>query len=265
MTFGQDIDSCISLAYTIELSSDFSKLFRSAESSTVAPAKPFSRTTRLQRDRPGTSSAQQVSNTPRSRCQFLRSKTATTLKVPNRKGHSSQKLPSRTLGSVCRSTAAVLQQSCDDELETAAVFCSTALPPANLNVSLKFAGRNEPVQAMIDTGSMGSFITASAAAQNILKVRTKRKVTALAFGDSLVTSGTTQRKIELNQRTYQVTFTVVKHLIADVILGLDVLRQHHSVRLELCGDQPETVKCAGINELVFPKMKIAPPTILCSI
>ena len=39
------------------------------------------------------------------------------------------------------------------------------LPPATLNVSLKFAGSNEQVQAMIDTGSTGSFINASTAAK----------------------------------------------------------------------------------------------------
>ena len=124
--------------------------------------------------------------------------------------------------------------------------------PATLNVNLKFAGSNEQVQAMIDTGSTGSFINASAAAKYSLKVRSKRKVTALANGDSLITSGTAKAEIEVNQKTYQVVFTVSKHLVEDVILGLDVLRHHYSVRLELGGDQPETVICAGI--------KIAPPT-----
>ena len=34
------------------------------------------------------------------------------------------------------------------------------------------------------------------------------------------------------------------------------------MRLELGGDQPETVISAGLKELEFPAMKIAPPTIL---
>ena len=59
-------------------------------------------------------------------------------------------------------------------------------------------------------------------------------------------------QIEVNQRTYQVTFTVTEHLVADVILGFDVLRQYHSVTLELGGEGPKTVICGGINELVFP-------------
>ena len=54
-----DIDSCISLSCGIELSNDFSKSFRSAESSTAAASKPFSQTTRQQPDRPRTSAAQQ--------------------------------------------------------------------------------------------------------------------------------------------------------------------------------------------------------------
>ena len=133
-------------------------------------------------------------------------------------------------------------------------MCSTGISPATLNVSLKFAGSNEQVQARIDTGSTGSFISASTAAKYGLNVRAKRKVTALANGDSLITLGTAKAKIEVNQKTYQVLFTVAKHLVADVILGLDVLRQHHSVRLELGGDRPETV--------IFAAVKIVPPTIL---
>ena len=82
----------------------------------------------------------------------------------------------------------------------------------------------------------------------------KRKVAASGNGDSLVSSGIAQAKIEMNQKTYY-TFTVAKHL-ADVILGLDVLRQHHSVILELGGDQPEAVISARLNQLVFSEMKI---------
>ena len=89
-------------------------------------------------------------------------------------------------------------------------------------------------------------------------------LSALANGDSLVTSGTAQAKIEVNQKSAQVTVTVAKHLVEDVFLGLHVLRQHRAVRLELGGDQPETVLCAGINELVFPEMKNALPAILSS-
>ena len=102
------------------------------------------------------------------------------------------------------------------------------LPPlcaATPSVSLNFAGSNEQVQALIETGSTGSFISASTAAKYGLKVRAKRKVTALANGDSLVLSGTAEAKIEVNQRNYRVTFTVAIHLVGDIILGLDVLRQ----------------------------------------
>ena len=95
---------------------------------------------------------------------------------------------------MCRSTAAVLQQSTDDEIETAAVWCSTDLPPAKLLVNINYAGSKKPVQAMIDSRSTGSCISTSTAAKNGLKVRTKLKVTALANGDSLVTSGTSQGK-----------------------------------------------------------------------
>ena len=88
-----DIDSCKSLACAIELSSDFSKSFRSAESSTVAATKPFSQTTRQQLDRPGNSAAQKVSNKPRPRCQFCGLK-----QHPRSKWQPKRTLVSKTLG-----------------------------------------------------------------------------------------------------------------------------------------------------------------------
>ena len=89
---------------------------------------------------------------------------------------------------------------------------------------------------MIDTGSTGSFISASTAAKDSQEVCAKRNVTALAIGDTLVTTGTAQPKIEVKQKTYKVTLTIAKHLVAKDILGLDFLQQHHSVRLELGGE-----------------------------
>ena len=157
----------MSLACAIELSSDFSKSFGSAESSTVAAAKPFSRTTRRQPDRPGTSAAHQVANKTRPRCQFCCLKQHPRSKCPAKKDtfHNCSKAGHWASG--CRSTAAVLQQYCDDELETAAVSCSTGQSLAKLKVSLKFAGRNEPDQAMVATGSSRSFISASTAANMV--------------------------------------------------------------------------------------------------
>ena len=118
----------------------------------MAAAKSFSQTTRRQPDRPGTSAAQQDTNKFRRRCQFCGLKQHARSKCPAKKDtcHKSSKAGHWT--SVCRSTAAVLQQSSDDEHETAAVLCSTGLPPANLNVIINFPGSNEQVQAMIDPG-----------------------------------------------------------------------------------------------------------------
>ena len=119
---------------------------------------------------------------------------------------------------------------------------------------------------MTDTGSTGSYISASTAAKCGLNVRAKRKVTALANGDSLITSGTAKAKIEVNQKTYQFFFTVAKDLVADVILGLDVLRQHHSVRLELGGETRDDyiyrAQGIGVLQPYFPKQFIVPNRLL---
>ena len=52
---------------------------------------------------------------------------------------------------------------------------------------------------------------------------------------------------ECHRKTYQVAFTIAKQIVADVISELEVLRQHHSVRLESGSDRPETVICAGLD------------------
>ena len=130
-----------------------SKFFRRADSLTVAAAKPFSQTTRRQLNQPGTSADQQVSNKSRPRCSFCGLKQHPRSKYPTKIETSNKCSKAGHWASVCRSTAAVLQQSFDDELEFAAVLCSDGLPPANLNISLKFIGSNEPDQAIFDTGS----------------------------------------------------------------------------------------------------------------
>ena len=127
-----DIDDCISLACAIELSSDFSKSFRGAESSTVAATKPFSQTTRRQPDRSGNSAAQQVSNKPRPRFQICGLKQHPRSKCPAKKDTCHKCSEAGHWASVCRLTAAVLKQSSDDEPETAAVLCSTGISPATL-------------------------------------------------------------------------------------------------------------------------------------
>ena len=121
MTIGEDsnadIDICISFACAIELPSNFSKSFRSTESSTVAATKPFSQTTRRQHDRPGTSAAQQVLNKLRPRCRFCRLEQHPRSKCPADKDTCHKCSKAAHWASVCRSTAVVLQQSSDDKLD----------------------------------------------------------------------------------------------------------------------------------------------------
>ena len=169
-------DSCISLACAIDLSSDISKSFWSVESSTVAAAKPLSQKTQRQLDWTGTSASQQVANKPRPRCQTcgLKEQTGSKCSVKKYACHKCSK--ARHWASVCISNAAVLQQSSDDELDTAAGLCNTGLPRANLNVSflnLNIAGSSEPIQAILDTGSTRSFISASTGVKHGLKVCTE--------------------------------------------------------------------------------------------
>ena len=124
-----NIDSCISLACAIDLSSDFSKAFRSAKSSIVAAAKPLFQTTLRHPDCLGTS-----------------------LRCPTGLEQASFALL------VLRSKTAPTHLMNSSRLPLFCVVLSCRLPI--------FTGSNEKFQAMVDTGSTGSFISASTAAKD---------------------------------------------------------------------------------------------------
>ena len=157
-------------------------------------SKIFRQSTRWQADQPGTTAAQQTLNKSRPRCHyecFLSLNQQPRSRCPAKKVTCLKCSKAGQWASVCKSTAASLQESSNDELETAAVLCSTGQPPANISVRLKFALSSEQVEAMLDMWSTCYFICAPTAVKYSLKIRPMRKVTALANGDYLITTGTT--------------------------------------------------------------------------
>ena len=77
----------------------------------------------------------------------------------------------------------------------------------------------------------------------------------LANGDALVTSGTTQGKIEVDQKTYQ-----------DILLLMLFWNLTFSDNITLSDWSQDVINpiCAGLNELVFPVTKTAFPSLLFS-
>ena len=119
--------------------------------------------------------ARQVSNKPRSRCQFCGIKLHPRSKCPDKNCTCQKGSKAGHCASVCRSIAAVLQTSPDDELETA-VLCSTGLLPVSLNISFNFRVSNQPVPAMIHNGFTSYFISFLTTAKYGLEVCAKQKI-----------------------------------------------------------------------------------------
>ena len=249
------LNDCITLASAIEISTDYSKTFHSTSS------------TRGTSDSPSVAAARQATPLNKQRypsnrvessnqlCYFCGSSLHPRRNCPakdsvcnkcGKKGHWSK---------VCRSQTAAARQ---EDTSAAAILCSASSDSRTSSRAIycpvAINGGTE-TDALIDSGSTHSFITSKLATQLKLPVKKKQTTTRMADNSLTKTDGQVPVNLRLRGFNYPVTLTVIDSLVADIIVGMDVLAQHDTVELNTGGSLPK-LSCA-----TFPAMYVKPPDI----
>lgn len=114
---------------------------------------------------------------------------------------------------------------------------------------------------MVDSGSVGTFISKNTARKLKLFVIPKLKTVALADPNHHAKIiGETVVDISLNGKNHHaMTVEVIKDLFTDMIVGKDFLKQYKTVTLKFDGPREELVIGAMGKSNSFPCIKISPP------
>lgn len=251
--------ACIALANAIDISTGYSRNFNSGSGSGS-----------------GTSIAQAIASTPLVAAANPRSQTCF---FCGRSRHRRSQCPAKNeacrncgktghWATVCKSKAMASTEveDANDSSKTAAMLLCTAdtsmvhKPGRACFAQVTINGGSEACKALIDSGSTHSFIKAAHARNLKLPISWKSSSTRLADNSVGRTSGETVANICMNGVEYRVRLTVVDALVAEMIIGMDVLSQHKVVELNADGKLPKvSFTCAA-----FPTMNIDPPDIFSS-
>ena len=149
---------------------------------------------------------------------------------------------------VCRSNGSVWRQqqtdTCASVMKLTQNICSLNEPDQShnkVNISIKINGVH--ANALVDTGSTLSHLSDSFRKRLKLKLQNSNQSIGLAVKDCSSSSvGTCKVKVELKGESYdKVPMTVLKHLLADAILGQDlhgIMELHQSVNIHFGGFKP---------------------------
>jgi len=113
--------------------------------------------------------------------------------------------------------------------------------------------------ALIDTGSDKSFISLEFCKKHGIAFKPCRSgKVLLADHSQMRTIGQLSTEIEWDNRFYVVCAPVVQSLIADVVLGLDLLSQHKSLTVEFSGKREPISVCLAMTQINSQTYSLAP-------
>ena len=122
---------------------------------------------------------------------------------------------------------------------------------------VKVNGRHE-ITALVDSGATHTFMTRDIVNHLDLDMVKENSSTRMANRSTTRTDGYVKVNLLIKGISYEMKVTVVDSLVADMILGMDLLGQHSSVELKTGGTLPKFT-CS-----LFPAMNIDPPNIFSS-
>ena len=260
------VEDCIALAKAIDLSLNYSKSFQGEYSdsqsslsvindntstssiSAVAPRRneKLSNERRPQQQSATTCSFCSLKPHPRSRCPAKRD----TCYKCGKMGH---------WGKACKSSSVSAQH--EEEGTVASVLCATS-GKVNKTVYEHITIGNHRVLALIDPGATDCFVSIATVNRFALKYTRCSSSTRMANGDSLEVMGYHDAEVTIKNVTHSCRFLVVQHLIAEAIVGMELLGRHQRVALELGGPEPP-ITFDGVASIstqsTFPMMKVEPP------
>ena len=143
---------------------------------------------------------------------------------------------------VCRSSGSTQQDTCATLLHLTpnGNYSSCSLQNSNDKVNVVIKVNGVSAKALIDTGSTLSHISDSFHERLNSQLQESKQFIGLAVkGCASPSLGMCKTCIELNDKKYEeVTLTVLKDLLTDVILGQDFMQLHQSVKIHFGGAEP---------------------------
>ena len=142
-----------------------------------------------------------------------------------------------------------------EENNCAALFHLAAFSEGQNLISIKLNGQT--TKALLDTGSDKTFISQKFCHINNINYKTKKGSVLLADESHLNILGHFLAEIEWKNHLYAVKVSVVKNLLAPVVLGLDVLSQHQSITVKFQGLKPPISVCMTLKEMSCQPCRLA--------
>ena len=263
------LENCISLASAIELSSDYNRSFRGTEGLDSSVPSSEAASELCATGRPPTSTVNEGGQV-RNKCQFcgLRGHPRRNCPARNDSCHKCQK--KGHWATACRSQLAVTQQAQPEESSASALSSVLLAAGGSCNAfyALVKVGKKEFL-GLVDSGASESFISYEAARQCDGKITKTASATQLADKTNLPILGHIDLTMQLNAETYSTRLKIAKSLLADIIIGMDLLGQHSAVQLETKGDRgPVSFSKAAQGThaaAMFPALDIEPPILFSTI
>lgn len=156
--------------------------------------------------------------------------------------------------SVCRSHKPVAYSISTMDNANASGCISAAAPTSLRKATKSIFLNNTRAEALIDTGSSMSFIDEKLVnIMNLKRVRTSQSITLASLSHSSYINALCYATIKLDHHTYkQHPLLIVYNLCADVIIGLDLLKNHRSLELQFGGDREPLLICNVMQASVPP-------------
>ncbi len=262
-----NLENCISLASAIELSSDYTKNFRGNDVP-MTESTSVDNSSLCATGKTGNSNAQEGRS--KNKCQFcgLRGHPRRNCPARNDACHKCQKKGHWAVA--CRSQLSALSSELEDESATStvsSVLLATGNKPAAFYASVKIGKKD--FLGLVDSGASESFISLDAASQCDVAITKESSTTRLANQKPLPIIGYIDVTMRVNSETYQTRLKVARNLVADVIIGMDLLGKHAAVHLKTNGNRSPVSFSSGSRAshaaAVFPSLNIEPPVVFSDI